>query len=206
MIHHQVTQGTEAWLTLRAGIPTASQFHRIITPKTRKLSSQADNYLYRLLAERLLGRYLEETKSFYWTERGKELEDEARLYYEALYEVGTTTIGFITNDERTIGASPDRLVGDDGLLEIKCPAPDTHMGYLLDEPVSADYWLQVQGQLWVAERDWCDVLSYHPELPSVVHRVFRDEPTIAMLEDNIGQLVERLEKLTEKMKERELVR
>lgn len=206
MIHHNVIQGTEAWLTLRAGIPTASQFHRIITPKTRRLSSQADDYLYRLLAERLLGRYLEETKGFYWAERGKQLEDDARLYYEALNEVGTTSIGFITNDARTVGASPDRLVGDDGLLEIKCPAPETHMGYLLDEPVSADYWLQVQGQLWIAERAWCDVVSYHPDLPSIVIRVQRDEPTIAMLADNIGQLVARLEVLTEKMKERELLR
>lgn len=206
MIHHTCLQGTTEWLTLRAGIPTASQFDRIITPKTRKLSTQADKYLYQLLAERVLGRYLEETKSFYWAERGKQLEDEARLYYEALRDVGTETIGFITNDARTIGASPDRLVGDDGLLEIKCPAPQTHMGYLLGDPVSADYWLQVQGQLWIAERDWCDVISYHPELPSVVIRVTRNEDDIAMLEDAIGQLVVRLELLTEQMKERQLVR
>lgn len=202
MIHHDVLQGTSEWLELRAGIPTASQFHKIITPKTRKLSAQAEDYLYRLLAERMLGRYLEETRSFYWAERGKQLEDEARAYYEALHNVETKTIGFITNDERTVGASPDRLVGDDGLLEIKCPSPEKHMGYLLGEPVTCDYWLQIQGQLWVSERSYCDVLSYHPELPSRVIRVERDIDTIVVLESAIGELVDRLAVMTEKMRER----
>lgn len=203
MIHHDVVQGTEAWLTLRAGIPTASQFHRILTPKTRRLSSQAEDYMYKLLAEKVLGRYLDDTKSFYWAERGKLLEDEARAFYEALHNVETTTIGFITNDDRTVGASPDRLVGSDGLLEIKCPKPEVHMGYLLGEPVSQDYWLQVQGQLWVAEREYCDVVSYHPELPTRVIRVERCAEDIDMLAEQIGvQFVERLQVAAEKMRER----
>lgn len=200
MIHHDVVQGTEAWLQLRAGIPTASQFHKILTPKTRKLSAQADDYLYKLVAERVLGRYLEETRSFYWAERGKELEDQARAFYEAQKGVDTTVIGFVTNDDRTVGASPDRLVGEDGLLEIKCPSPQVHMSYLLDEPVSADYWLQVQGQLWVAEREWCDVVSYHPELSGIIIRVERNEKDIAMLEEQIGHhFLVRLNALTDKM-------
>jgi hypothetical protein len=206
MIHHDVVQGTEAWLQLRAGIPTASQFHKIITPKTRKLSSQADDYLHKLCAERILGRYLEDTKAFYWAERGKQLEDVARAWYEGVHNVETTQIGFITNDDRTVGASPDRLVGEDGLLEIKCPSPQVHMGYLLDDPVSADYWLQVQGQLWIAGREWCDVVSYHDELPSTVIRVDRDIETIVMLENAIlGQFLPRLEGMVVKMQERQLI-
>lgn len=202
MIHHDVVQGTEAWLQLRAGIPTASQFHKIITPKTRKLSAQAEEYLYKLLAERVLGRYLEETRGFYWAERGKEKEDEARAYYEALYNVEVKVVGFVTNDDRTVGASPDRLVGEDGLLEIKCPAPQTHMAYLLGDPVTSDYWLQIQGQLWVAERDWCDVVSYHPELPSRVIRVERSLEDIAMLEEQIGHHFSvRLEAMWDKWQE-----
>lgn len=204
MIHHDVVQGTEAWLQLRAGIPTASQFHKILTPKTRKLSAQAEDYLYKLLAERVLGRYLEDTRGFYWAERGKQLEDEGRAYYEALHNVETKVIGFITNDDRTIGASPDRLVGEEGLLEIKCPAPQTHMSYLLGDPVTADYWLQIQGQLWVSERDWCDVVSYHPELPSAVIRVERSLEDIAMLEEQIGHHFSvRLEAMTEAYKVRQ---
>jgi hypothetical protein len=189
-----VVQGTTEWLSARAGIPTSSQFHKIITPKTRKVSGQAADYAYQLVAERVLGRYLEDTKSFYWAERGKQLEDEARLYYEMLTGSVTERVGFITNDNGTIGASPDRLVGERGLLEIKCPAPQTHMGYLLGDPVSADYWLQVQGQLWIAERDWTDVLSYHPELPPAIIRVERNEKDITMLEEQIGIFVEQVNK------------
>ena len=198
MIHHDVVQGTEAWLQLRAGIPTASQFHRIITPKTRKLSGQAEDYLYTLVAERALGRHLEDTRGFYWAERGKELESHARAFYEAMRNVTTKRIGFITNDEGTIGASPDSLVGDDGLVELKCPAPHTHMGYLLGDPVTADYWLQIQGQLWISERDWCDVVSYHPELGGTVIRVNRSLEDIAMLEEQIGHhFLVRLEAMLE---------
>jgi len=204
VIHHDVVQGTEAWLQLRAGIPTASQFHKIITPKTRKLSSQAEDYLYKLVAERALGRYLEETRKFYWAERGKQEEDNARAFYEAMRNVDTTVCGFFTNDEGTIGASPDRLVGEDGLLEIKCPAPETHMGYLLGEPVTADYWLQIQGQLWITERDWTDVVSYHPDLGGTVIRVNRSLEDIAMLEEQIGHhFLVRLEAMLEAFRVRQ---
>ena len=201
---HDVQQGTEAWLRARAGIPTASQFDKIITPKTRKLSSQADKYAMQLLAERILGRPLEDTKSFYWAERGKQLEDEARLWYEGTRNVDTQPIGFVTNDAGTIGASPDRLVGDDGLLEIKCPAPHTHMGYLLGDPVSQDYHLQVTGQLWISERSWCDVCSYHPELPTAVIRVERNEKDIAMLAELIGEFALQVERLRAQYRERGL--
>lgn len=204
MIHHDVVQGTEAWLTLRAGIPTASQFHKIITPKTRKLSAQAEDYLYKLVAERALGRYLEDTRGFYWAERGKELEAHAVAFYEAMRNVTTTPIGFITNDDGTIGASPDRLVGDDGLLEIKCPAPQNHMAYLLGDPVSSDYWLQIQGQLWISERDWTDVVSYHPDLGGTVIRVNRSLEDIAMLEEQIGHhFLARLEAMLEAFRVRQ---
>src|ERR1051326_7063323 len=82
-----------------------------------------------------------------------------------------------------MGASPDRLVGDDGQLELKCPSPETHVRYLLfpQKGVDAEYRVQVQGQLYVTKRAWCDVVSYHPDLPSVIVRVERDEEYIALL-------------------------
>jgi hypothetical protein len=179
MILHNVLQGTSEWLAIRAGIPTASQFDKIITPKG-KASTQAEKYLHKLLAERMMGRPVVEHVS-YWMGRGNQMEAEAVAYYEGVRDLDTERIGFVTNDERTIGASPDRFVGDDGLLEIKVPAEHTHVAYLLTKAVDAEYYPQVQGQLWVTGRQWSDILSYHPELPPALIRVARDEAFITSL-------------------------
>ena len=114
---HDCKQNTTEWLDLRAGIPTASQFDRIITP-TGKPSASAIPYMHQLLAERLMGRPITGYVSFDM-DRGKDLEPEAVSFYEFTQDVETMPVGFITNDEETIGASPDRLIGSDGLLEIK---------------------------------------------------------------------------------------
>ncbi len=172
MIVHNVEQGSREWLECRLGIPTASAFKKIITP-TGKLSAQARQYAYLLCAERLLNGVQGSLDGMAWMERGKELEAEAVKSYEFEQDVVTKTVGFITTDCGQIGCSPDRLVGDDGLLEIKCPAPSTHVGYLLDG-MDKDYIPQVQGQLFVTGRAWCDWYSYNPAMPSVRVRVFPD--------------------------------
>jgi hypothetical protein len=198
MIVHDCVQGTSEWLAVRAGIPTASAFDKILTPKG-KLSTQAEKYMHKLLAERLMGRPVTEAVS-YWMGRGNQMEAEAVAYYESLRDLDTVRVGLITNDARTIGASPDRLVGDDGLLEIKVPAEHTHVAYLLTRAVDAEYWPQVQGQLWVTGRAWLDILSYHPEMPPALIRVARDAAYIgalsvaveafsAALEEAAGRLV-----------------
>lgn len=179
MIIHNVEQGTTAWLALRAGIPTASSFDRIITPKG-KASAQAEKYMHKLLAERMMGHPVTEFAGP-WADRGKELESDAAAYYESTREMTVERVGFVTNDTRTIGASPDRLVGEDGLLELKVPAEHTHVAYLLTRAVDADYYPQVQGQLWVTGRSWLDIMSYHPEMPPALIRVERDEKFIASL-------------------------
>lgn len=180
MIVHTVTQGTTEWLRLRAGIPTASCFDQLLTP-TGKLSTQSKGYMHRLLAERMLGRPLVEAAVTSWMVRGSELEAEAVTWYEAQRDCDTARVGFVTDDGGTVGASPDRLVGADGLLEVKCPKESVHVGYLLSESVGDAYRLQVQGQLWVCERRWVDVVSYSPELPTALIRVERDEAFIEML-------------------------
>lgn len=179
MIVHNVLQGTSEWLALRAGIPTASDFDRIIT-KSGKPSTQAEKYMHKLLAERMMGRPVVEHVS-YWMGRGNQMEAEAVSYYEQMRDLDTERVGFVTDDARTIGASPDRFVGVDGLLEIKVPAEHTHVGYLLKHAVDAEYYPQVQGQLWVTERAWADILSYHPEMPPALVRVERDEKFIGVL-------------------------
>lgn len=179
MIVHDVKQGSTAWLKLRAGIPTASEFHQIITP-TGQPSKSAERYCCDLLAERILGRPLEQYVSLAM-ERGSELEAEAILAYEFERSLDTEVVGFVSDDLRKFGASPDRLVGDDGLLEIKCPGAGVHVGYMLLKPADRRYYPQIQGQLWISGRKWVDIMSYHPEMPRAIVRVQRDESYIEAL-------------------------
>ncbi len=191
-VYADVIQGTAEWLELRAGIPTSSEFDRILTPKTGKPSSQAEGYMFRLIAERLMGHPVIEFMSR-WMDRGSEMEAEAVTYYEFQRDVTTQKIGFLTNDSGTVGSSPDRFVNDEGLLEIKVPKESTHVGYLLKHHVDAEYWPQVQGQLWISERQWVDILSYHPEMPPALIRVERDEAFIKMLSAAVTTFSEVLE-------------
>jgi hypothetical protein len=192
VIVHDCIQGTTEWALLRAGIPTSSEFDRIITPKTGKPSAQAEKYMFTLIAERLMQHPCLEFQSK-WMERGKEMEGEAVSYYEFMREEKTYPIGFITNDAQSVGTSPDRGVGDHGLLVIKIPRESTHVGYLLKNHVDAEYFPQVQGQLWVSGRQFVDILSYHPEMPPALIRVDRDEAFIRMLEAAVLKFSEVLE-------------
>lgn len=197
---HNVIQGTSEWLNLRAGIPTASEFDSILTPKG-KPSASAERLLFSLLAERIMGRPRIEAVST-WMNRGQEMEQDAVSFYELTREVETVPIGFITNQEGTIGASPDRLVGDDGLLEIKVPAEHTHVSYLLKKAVDQAYYPQVQGQLWISERTWLDIMSWHPEMPPALIRVERDEEFISLLAAAVGEFSKLLENCSHELVER----
>lgn len=180
MIIHDCIQGTSEWLRLRAGIPTASSFDSIITKSGAKSQSR-ERYLLTLLAERLMGHPIDEHVSL-WMKRGSALEREAVAFYQLQRNIDTVPVGFITNDEGTVGASPDRLVGDDGLLEVKAPKEYIHLGYLLQSGSPYDaYRVQVQGQMWITGRQWVDVLSYHPEMPWALSRIERDEAFIEIL-------------------------
>lgn len=193
-LYKAVAQGTTEWKELRAGIPTASQFHRIVTPKGAPSESQ-DMYLFELLAERLTGEPTFNPSST-WMDRGHELEPEAIRFYCFTREVETEPVGFITNDAGTIGASPDQLVGDDGLLEIKVPKPATHIGYLLKSGAAyKEHRTQAQGQLWISEREFNDLLSYNPGLPPALYRVERDEPFIAKMDKELTAFSQRLEEM-----------
>lgn len=192
MIVLDLAQGSDEWRKVRLGIPTASQFGKLITAKTTKPSSQADAYMDELLAEWALGAPLEDGDSL-WMERGKEMEAEAALYYEMVRDIDTIPVGFVLRDDGLVGCSPDRLVGDDGLLEIKVPSAKIHMRYLRTQAVEDDYRPQVQGQLWICGRQWLDLLSFNPELPSVIIRCERDEAFIAALTGIVEAFVVRLE-------------
>ena len=157
-----------------------------------KPSAQAEGYMHKLLAEWYFGAPLEDPETQYqsaWMERGQALEDQAVKSYE--FETGREAekVGFISTDDGMIGCSPDRLVGDDGILEIKCPSPAIHMGYMLKRSVDSDYWAQIQGQMLIAGRAWVDIESYCPPFPTVIIRVPRDDQYASLLVVQLAEFV-----------------
>lgn len=174
--HMDIVQGSDDWLAARLGIPTASEFDKILTPKELGLSKSSAKYMCRKLAEWIMGAPLEAFVSP-WMERGKDLEAEAVRYYEMERDCETKLIGFVTTGAGMIGASPDRLVGADGLLELKCPSLETHVSYMLEPAAMVqEHSMQTQGQLWVcSDRTYCDLMSYSPGFPHVLARVYLRE-------------------------------
>lgn len=166
MKFYDVSQGSEAWYRLRLGRPTASNFHRIVTAKGEP-SKQAMAYLYRLTAERLLNETLDDELGFVsYVRDGREREPQAVALFNFMNEVELQPGGFITTNDGRIGASPDRtLKGMKEGVEIKCPAPQTQIKYLLDGP-GDDYRAQVQGHLLVADMfQAVHFYTYHPQMP-----------------------------------------
>jgi len=194
-----VKQGSREWVNARLGIPTASCFNRIITPKTRKPSEQAGKYMAQLLTEHYFGHPLDDYVNSA-IERGTDLENEAATFYASVNDVAVKEVGFCLRDDGKVGASPDRLVDNDGVLEIKCPLAKTHVLYMLhNDDLVSEYWCQVQGECWIAERKWVDLLSYHPSLPHVCVRVDRDDAFIAALAKTVDDFVVRLDEAKAKM-------
>lgn len=193
-VYKNVVQGTSLWRELRCGIPTTSQFSRIVTPKGEPSKSD-EMYLFELLGERLTGDPTDHITTE-WMDRGKDLEAEAIRFYQFTRDVETEPVGFITNDAQTIGTSPDHLVGPNGLLEIKICKPATHIGYLLQSGTAyKEHRTQVQGQLWIAEKEFDDLLAYNPKLPPALYRVERDEPFIKLLAKRLDDFSQSLEAL-----------
>jgi hypothetical protein len=179
-ILHEVAQYSEEYDRLKIGIPTSSNFHKIITPQG-KPSKQWRQYACILIAERILQQRIE----FYNSpamERGLIVEAEAADWYEFDQDVTTRRVGFITNDEHTMGCSPDRLVGNDGLLEIKAPLPHTQVEYWISGELSQRFRPQLQGQLYISQRSWVDIVCWHDVLPKLVMRVEPDEKFIKILD------------------------
>lgn len=189
MISIECRQGDSIWHKHRIGIPTASQFERILTPNTRKPSTQATAYRYELLSEWLIGvPHGIEAQGF--MQRGTEMEPEAARWYAYERDVEVKEVGLVMRDDRMVACSPDRLVGEDGLLEVKCPAAHTHIRNMLEG--MGGYIGQTQGCLWLTGRKWLDLLSYSPVLPPQIVRIERDEGFIDALKAAIDGFVDGL--------------
>ena len=180
IFHHDVAQYSDEYDRLRLGIPTSSNFHKIITPQG-KPSKQWREYACVLIAERILQQKIE----FYNSpamERGLIVEADAVDWYEFDQDVTTQRVGFITDDNHTLGCSPDRLVGAEGLLEIKAPLPHTQVDYWISGEISERFRPQLQGQLYISQRSWVDIVCWHDVLPKLVMRVEPDEKFIEALD------------------------
>jgi putative phage-type endonuclease len=181
-------QGSPEWFEIRCGKVTASRVADIIARTKSGPSASRANYAAQLVAERLTGTVAESFTSTAM-EWGTAMEPEARTAYEFVHRK-VVEVGFVQHPTIEMsGASPDGFVGDDGLVEIKCPNTATHIETLIGKSVPAKYITQMQWQLACTGRKWCDFVSYDPRLPETmslfVKRVERDDKLIAELESEV---------------------
>jgi len=190
-------QGTDEWFAIRIGKVTASRVADVIAKTKSGYSASRDNYMAQLVCERLTGQKGESFTNAAM-QHGTETEPLARAAYEALKDVLVDEVGFVPHPTiKMAGASPDGLVGDDGLIEIKCPNTATHIETLLSESVPTKYYTQMQFQLACTGREWCDFVSFDNRLPEelqlFVKRVPRDEMYIKLMEAEIVQFIAELD-------------
>lgn len=192
-------QGSDDWYEARLGIPTASCFATIIAKgrdggdsKTRK------DYLYRLVGELLTGEPMEHYSNHHM-ERGKEWEPDARNLYAFMNDCEPEIVGFIRNAGK--GCSPDSLIGATGGLEIKAALPHIQVDRLLANRLPPEHRAQVQGNIWIAEREWWDFVSYCPKLPLFVIREYRDDDYILKLESAVSQFNDELASAAERIRQ-----
>ena len=193
----EIVQGSPEWHALRIGKVTASRVSDVIAKTKTGWGASRANYMAELIAERLTGEPAEKftNAAMAW---GTEKEPDARAAYEFFRDAQVSEIAFV--DHPVIGmtgASPDGLVGDHGLVEIKCPNTATHLDTLLTQAIPSKYVTQMLWQMACTGRQWCDFVSYDPRLPETmslfVKRVDRDDKLIASLEKDVAEFLAELD-------------
>lgn len=192
-------QYSPEWWACRLGLPTASMFGAVLAKgKGGAESKTRRTYMLKLAGERLTSEPADAYTNSHM-DRGKEMEPEARALYAMMTDAEPRQVGFIRNGKA--GCSPDSLIGEDGILEIKTALPHILIGYWLADIFPAEHVAQCQGQLWVTGRKWVDIAIYWPKLPLFVKRAERDEDYIAKLanavadfDGEVAAIVERIGK------------
>ncbi len=191
-IIHDVEQGSPEWASLRAGIPTASEFGRLVTG-TGAPSKSLDGYARELAAEVFAGKPLTSFDGNAWMDRGRLLEEEAVKLYEFTNDATVQKVGFITNDANTAGCSPDGLIGDDSGLEIKCLKAESHLEVVTYHNKHGrcppKYTPQVQGCLYITGRKTWTQMFHHPDLPPLIVVCEPDPTWQALLANQIARLI-----------------
>jgi putative phage-type endonuclease len=199
-------QQTNEWFTARLGKVTASRVADVIAKTKTGYSASRDNYMAQLICERLTGQKGESftNAAMEW---GTQTEPLARSAYENARSLLVKEVGFINHPRIEMsGASPDGLVADDGLVEIKCPNTATHIDTLLSGKVPTKYITQMQWQMLCCQRKWCDFVSFDNRLPEhlqlFVQEVEFDPEYAAMLEKEVTQFLAELDSKVAKLKEK----
>ena len=193
-VFEAIEQGTDIWKKVRCGIPTASAFASILAKgegKTRR------TYLLQLAGEILTGEPAQ-SYSNADMERGHEMEPAARSLYEFIYDAQVKQVGFVLSGRK--GCSPDGLIGENGMLEIKTKKPAILIDTILRGVLPPEHKAQVQGQLWVAEREWVDFCAYWPGMPLFIHRSHRDEAFISELAQAVNRFNDELDEVVAKVR------
>lgn len=198
-------QRTEEWFAARLGKVTASRVSDVIARTKSGPSASRRNYLAELVAERLTGEPAARftNAAMQW---GTDTEPMARAAYEFHTDNTVQEVGFVLHPRiAESGASPDGLVGDDGLIEIKCPGTATHIDTLLGAEIDGKYLTQMQWQMACTGRAWCDWVSFDPRLPEdmrmVVRRVARDDERVAELESAVREFLTELDDTIARLRE-----
>jgi hypothetical protein len=191
-------QGTEEWYAARLGIPTASCFATVMAKgKDGGASKTRADYMRKLAGELLTGQPMESYSNGHM-ERGKDWEPDARNLYAFMHDCEPQLVGFIRNGQK--GCSPDSLIGHNGGLEIKGASAHIQVERLLAGKLPPEHRAQVQGNIWIAEREWWDFTSYCPGLPLFVIREYRDADYIAKLESAVDEFNAELAQIVERIR------
>ncbi len=181
-----IIQGTPEWFAVRVGKVTASRVADVVAKTKTGWGASRANYMAELIAERLTGEVAPSftNAAMQW---GTEMEPLARDAYEFRTDATVETVGFVAHPSILMsGASPDGLVGSDGLVEIKCPNTATHIDTLMGDSIASKYETQMQWQMACTGRKWCDFVSFDPRMPEsmrlFIRRVNRDDKRISELE------------------------
>lgn len=193
-IFEEMEQGGDDWFQARLGIPTASKFATVMAKGEGKTRSQ---YMRQLAGEIITGEPAESFTNVHM-ERGKVMEDEAREHYAFIEDADIQRVGFIRNGKR--GASPDSLIGSAGGLEIKTALPHIQIDRLERGTLPSEHKAQVQGSIWIAEREWWDFVSYWPRLPMLKVRVYRDDTYIKTMADEVDRFNAELAEMVERIR------
>ena len=188
-----IEQRSEEWFSERLGKATASRIADIVAKTKTGWGASRANYMAQLIAERLTG-VKQDSYVNAAMQHGIDTEAEARSAYEFYADATVAECGFIPHPAIAMsGASPDGIIGDDGLIEIKCPQTASHLDTLLGEPIPNKYTLQMQWQMACTGRKWCDWVSYDPRMPEemrlFIRRVNRDGELIKELEANVSSFL-----------------
>lgn len=194
---HSAPQGTPEWLAARLGRVTASRMKDVLAVIKSGEAAARRDYRTQLVCERLTGQPQDDVFVSADMQRGTDLEPAARAAYEAQTGQWVEQVGFLAHNELMAGGSPDGVVGDyEGLIEIKCPRPATHINWMRAGEVPAAHAAQIRMLLWLTGAEWCDFISYCPHMPEhlrvyvarVEHAVEESDAVVAAIEKFLGEV------------------